>query len=289
MEIEKIEGNTYYIPNNTNIGVYKINDNEVYLIDTGNDKDCGKKIIKILNNANLQIKGIINTHSNADHTGGNKVIQERTNCVILAHQIEKAITEFPILEPVFLYGSKPFSKLMNKFLCAKESKVLEIDGNLPAGLEYFPLYGHFFNQIGIKTSDNVYFLGDALASIETINKYHIFFLYDISDYLKTLTYLETLKGTFIISHDKITTNLDTLIEVNRNKIQEIADNVLKICEVEKTFEEIEKEIFTLYNLEMNLNQYYLVGSTLKAYITYLYENEKIDYYFKDNKMYWKKI
>ena len=48
MELVKVGEKTYYIKNPTNIGVYKINDEDVYLIDSGNDKDAGKKILKII-------------------------------------------------------------------------------------------------------------------------------------------------------------------------------------------------------------------------------------------------
>ena len=40
---------------------------------------------------------------------------------------------------------------------------------------------------------------------------------------------------------------------------------------------------------MNPNQYVLVGSTIKSYLTYLYEENKIIFEFIDNKMVWKKI
>ena len=89
MELVQVGKNTYYIDNPTNIGIYKVSDNGVYLIDTGNDKDAGKKILKIITEQGWKVKGIINTHSNADHTGGNKVIQERTNCPIYAYNMEK--------------------------------------------------------------------------------------------------------------------------------------------------------------------------------------------------------
>ena len=68
---------------------------------------------------------------------------------------------------------------------AKESNVQQIDGNLPEGLEMFNLKGHFFDMIGIKTSDNVYFLADSVISKKTINKYHRFFIYDVKEYLNT--------------------------------------------------------------------------------------------------------
>jgi glyoxylase-like metal-dependent hydrolase (beta-lactamase superfamily II) len=288
MELIKVTDKTYYIKNPTNIGIYKIDDNNVYIIDAGNDKDAGKRIIKIVEEQGWNIKGIITTHSNADHVGGNSVISERTGAKILAHGIEKSITENPILEPSFLYGGYPFNDLKNKFLLAKESNCIEIDNNLPNGLEYFELKGHFFDMIGIKTDDEVYFLGDSLFSEETINKYHLFFVYDVESYLNTLEYLGTLNGKlFIPSHCEATNDISHLIEVNRNKVNEISNKIYEFCKSEKTFEEILKDIFDFYNLSMNPNQYVLVGSTIKSYLSYLNNNGKIEYIFKDNKMLWK--
>lgn len=290
MELIKIGEKTYYIKNATNIGIYKIDEENVYIIDSGNDKDAGKKILKMVNEQGWNIKGIINTHSNADHIGGNKIIQDRTNCKIFTYGIEKNFTENPILEPSFLYGGYPFKDLKNKFLLAKESYVENIDTNLPEGLEYINLKGHFFDMIGIKTSDNIYFLADALFSRETIEKYHLFFIYDIKEYLNTLNMLKTLNGnSYIPSHCLATRDISNLIELNENKIYEILNKITQICETEKTFEEILKEIFDFYNLTMNTNQYVLIGSTIKSYLSYLYDNEKVSYEFKNNKMIWKKI
>lgn len=290
MELVKVGEKTYYIKNATNIGVYKIDDNNVYLIDTGNDKDAGKKILKIIDEQAWNVKGIITTHSNADHIGGNKVIQDRTNCTILAYNIEKSFTEFPILESSFLYGGYPFKDIRNKFLLAKESVVIPIENNLPDGLEYFSLKGHFFDMIGIKTSDNVYFLADSLFSEETITKYHLFFIYDVREFLNTLDYLNTLNGSlYIPSHCEATNNILSLIELNRNKVNEIMNKIYNACEKEMTFEEVLKYIFDDYNLVMNANQYVLVGSTIKSYLSYLYDENKLCYEFKDNKMVWKQV
>ncbi len=94
MELIKLKGNTYYIKNVTNIGVYKLNDEQVFLIDTGNDKDAVKKILKILDEQGLKVSEIVNTHSNANHIGGNKIIQDRTNCKIYNYNINKLTYEF---------------------------------------------------------------------------------------------------------------------------------------------------------------------------------------------------
>lgn len=287
MELTKLGEKTYCIQNPANIGIYKLDDEKICLIDTGNDKESGRKILKIINEQNWQVECIINTHSNADHVGGNKFIQDRTNCKILSSKIETAIINNPELEPALLYGAMPLNELNNKFLLAKESDCQVIDNNLPEGLEYFTLKGHFIDMIGIKTSDNVYFLGDSIFSEETINKYHIFFIYDVEKYLQTLDFLETLNGTFYIpSHVKPLTDLKELIKLNKNKINEICNAILNACQNPITTEEIIKKIFETYNLEININQYALLGSTIKSYLTYLNNQNRVEYFFKDNLLYW---
>jgi len=290
MELIQVGKNTYYIKNNTNIGIYLVSHSEVYLIDTGNDRDAGKKILKIIDEHGWVIKGIINTHSNVDHIGGNEVIQKRSGCDVLSYGREQSFIEYPDFESTLLYGGFPFSDLRNKFLMAKPSAVKDIEENLPEGLSYFSLKGHFVDMIGIKTSDDVYFLGDALFSLETISKYGVFFLYDVKSFLETLDYLKTLHGTlFIPSHVSALTCLDSLILENRKKVLEIAQLIVSFCKEERSFEEILCFVFQHYHLAMNLNQYVLVGSTIRSYLSYLCDEKKLVYEFQDFKMYWKAI
>ena len=288
MELLKVGEKTYYIKNATNIGVYKIDENNVYLIDSGNDKDAGKKILKIMDAQGWNVKGIISTHSNADHIGGNRLIQDRTGCSVYAYGMEKYFIEYPFMEPSFLFGAFPFKDLKNKFLLAKESSVTDINNNLPEGLEYISLKGHFFDMIGIKTDDNVYFLADSLVSEETIMKYHLFFLYDVKEYLKTLDFLSTLNGKlYITSHCEATDNILSLINTNKNKVNEICDVICSLCENEITFENLLQKVFEKYGLVMNVNRYVLIGSTIRSYLSYLYEEGRVSFEFKENKMFWK--
>lgn len=290
MELIQAGEKTYYIKNPTNIGVYKINESDVILIDSGNDKDAGKKILKITDSMGWKVKGIITTHSNADHIGGNRLIQDRTGCQIYANAMEKCFTEYPILEPALLYGANPIGKLKNKFILAKESVVTDIDAKLPNGIESFPLKGHFLDMIGIKTDDDVYFLADSLFSEETITKYHLFFIYDVKAFINTLDYLSTLNGRlYIPSHCEATRSIQDLIELNRSKVTEIREKLYAICKTPITFEDILKRVFDDYQLTINTNQYYLVGSTIKAYLTDLSDDGRVDFEFEDNKMFWKQI
>lgn len=287
MELVKLGDKTYYIKNATNIGVYKVSENEVYLIDTGNDKDAGKKILKIIEEMGWSVKGLINTHSNADHIGGNKVIQDRTGADIYAKGMEKCFAQYPILEASLLYGAYPFGELRNKFLMAKESCVQDIDGLEVSGLEFISLKGHFLDMIGIKTSDDVYFLGDALFSEETILKYHLFFIYDVREFLNTLDYLDTLKASyFVASHVEVLDDISSLVQINRKKVQEIIGVIKDFCATPIGFEDLLKKIFDKYNLVMNVNQYVLVGSTVRSYLSYMNDEKILQYHIKDNKVLW---
>ena len=287
MELVQVGKNTFYLDNPTNIGIYLVNNKDVYLIDSGNNKDAGKKILKIINEHNWQVLGIINTHSHADHIGGNNVIQNRTNCAIFSSEIENSFISNTILEPSILYGGYPFNSLLNKTLMAKESSSILIDDNIRNTFDVIELPGHSYNMIGLKTKDNIYFLGDSLFSEETINKYHIFYICNVKEFLNTLDKLNNLDGDlYILSHCKPVSDLDSLIKVNRDKVLEIINKIYNLCSNKITFEDILQKIFTDYNINMNENQYFLIGSTIKAYLSYLYDEGKISYTFIDNKMYW---
>ena len=118
----------------------------------------------------------------------------------------------------------------------------------------------------------------------------MFFIYDVREFINTLDYLNTLDGNiYIPSHCEATEDISYLINLNKSKINEIINKIYDICEKEMTFEEILKTIFDEYNLIMNPNQYVLIGSTIKSYLSYMYEENKLNYKFKNNKMFWKQV
>ena len=77
---------SFYINSPVKIGVYLIDDEKVCLIDSGNDKDAGRKVRQILEREKWSLYAIINTHSNADHIGGNKYLMQQTEVQDLCQQ-----------------------------------------------------------------------------------------------------------------------------------------------------------------------------------------------------------
>ena len=290
-ELNQVGERSYYINCSAKIGIYKANDTEVYLIDSGNDKDAGRKIRKILSENGWSLKGIINTHSNADHIGGNKYLQQQTGCKILADGIEAAFTKYPLLEPSFLYGGYPCKDLRHKFLLASESDVCEItDADFPKELEVIPLRGHFFDMIGIRTPDNVVFLADCISSKSTLEKYQISFIYNIAEYLNTLDKVETMEAAmFVPAHSDVTNNIKSVVQLNRQKVFDISNDIQSILKTPMCFEELLKRLFDEYGLTMNFEQYVLVGSTVRSYLSWLKDNGKIRAAFTDNLLMWSSL
>lgn len=289
-ELTKVTDKCYYINSPAKIGIYKQSENEVYLIDSGNDKDAGRKVRKILDENGWKLKGILNTHSNADHIGGNQYLQQQTGCKVFTDGIEKAFTEYPILEPSFLFGGYPPKDLRHKFLLAKPSKATAFsDEAFPKEIEVIPLKGHFFDMVGYRTPDNVVFLADCLSSKATLEKYQISFIYDVAEYLKTLDMVKTLEADmFIPSHADATTDIKELAELNQQKVYEIADKIIDLLKTPMNSEELLKCIFDEYNLKMNFEQYVLVGSTVRSYLSWLKDNGRVDVAFADNQLLWSK-
>lgn len=282
---------TYYIDCPSKIGIYKINDTDVCLIDSGNDKSAGRRVEKRLNEQGWNLKIIINTHSHADHVGGNNLLQERTGCKIYGAKTEVPFITDPFLEPSFLYGGSPCKELRNKFLMAQGSRAEVISRQvLPEGLEYVHLDGHASAMLGIKTSDDIWFLGDAVASQATLDKYHVSYLFHVESFLQSLDIVEQLQGRlFIPSHAQPVARITELVNTNRKKVFEITELLLTLTQTPTDFEEILKQVFDHYGLTMNFTQYALVGSTIRSYLTYLYDAEKVTTEVQENKLLWHKL
>lgn len=290
-ELIQAAEHTWYIQCPAKMGLWVPDGQTAVLIDSGGDKDAGRKVQKTLEAQGWTLGCILNTHANADHNGGNALLQQRLQAPAFAPGIDAAITTYPILEPAFLYGGYPPKPLRNKFLLAQPSRCQTLtEENLPEGLTMLPLPGHFFDMCGFGTADGVWFLADCLTSETVIEKYHVQFLYDVAGYLDTLDKVSRLEGRlFIPAHAEATEDIRPLAEKNRQKVLEILDVVRGLCREPRMFEDILQGLFAHYQLTMDFSQYVLVGSTLRSYLAYLLDNGGAEAEFMDNRLLWRAV
>ncbi len=287
-ELIRIKGNSYYIESPAKIGLYRLNETDVCLFDSGSDKEAGRKVRQILDRNNWRLTAIYNTHSNADHIGGNQYLQKQTGCRIFAPGIECDFTNSPVLEPAFLYGGFPPRELRHKFLMAQESRAQRLVPEvLPQGVTMIPLPGHYFDMAGFCTEDDVVYLADCLSSEQTLEKYQIGFLYDAEAYLETLhRVMEMEASVYVPAHAPASEEIRRLAELNIRKVHEIAGKITEICKTPVCFEEVLQALFRSYGLIMNFEQYVLVGSTVRSYLAWLKNTGRLEIMFEDGKLLW---
>ena len=290
-ELVKVTDCCYYIESPSKVGIYKRNDTDVYLIDSGSDKNSAKKTLKICSEQGWVIKGIINTHAHADHIGGNAYIQEKTGCDVFCSTIDRPFIEHPLINPLHIYGGYIPQEMEHKFFLAKESVTKDISStDFPSELKTYDISGHSLGMIAIVTPDNVAFVGDIVSSEEIIKKYGITYLLDIKKHLESLTFVENMSADkFIMSHVETVSDIKPLIKLNRDKLYEICDMILAMLKEPLTFEVLLQKLFYHYELKMSIRQHSLVGSTVRSYLSYLKNEGKVDVIIDDNLILWKTV
>lgn len=288
-ELVQVGENSYYVNSGAKAGVYVRPDGDAWLVDSGGDKDAGRRIRKLLDEKGWRLRGIVNTHSNADHIGGNQYLQRQSGCKVFAPGIEAAFTKYPVLEPSFLYGGYPFAALRHKFLLAQESDAVDItDKDFPPELKTFPLPGHFFDMIGVLTPDGTAFVADCVSSAATLEKYRFGFLYDVEKYLQTLDAVQTLGAKiYVPAHAEPVGDMAELARINRGNVLENAGLIVSLCREPIDAERLLKAVFDRCGLTLTAEQYVLVGSTVRSYLSYLENEGRVENFVSDNLLLWR--
>jgi glyoxylase-like metal-dependent hydrolase (beta-lactamase superfamily II) len=290
--MEKVSENIAYIPGAVNIGVL-INGEKCLVIDTGLDKESGRNIRKATEGEGLNLEAIINTHSHADHFGGNNYLTRNLGAKVYAPRIESGIIQNPILEPVYLFnGATPIRNLKNKFVLAKPSPVHQVieSGKLEViglDLEIVSLPGHCFNQIGVLI-DDVLFCADTVFSTRVLEKYRIPVVQDVKSHIETLKKLsETDYRFYVPAHTSPKENIQDIVKKNLTKTHDIIKDIKIILSEPKTTEKVVSELATRYELDLSVvQQYYLIQMTVMAYLGYLYDEKKTEILMEGNQLFW---
>ncbi|MBQ5471319.1 MAG: MBL fold metallo-hydrolase [Treponema sp.] len=301
--------NVYMIPGATNTGIIVdvVDDKKlVYLIDTGmNDKD-GERILNEIDTLFPQEKGgytlkaILNTHSHADHAGGNKFIKDKTNCEVWISYGEAGSLMNPDLQASIVCGGPIFREIQEtRYLIAnpcmptnyisQNTQIFLSDGSK---ITFKPLPGHYFDMMGVLYTNTkgqtVFFAGDAVFGQAHILKYWIPFLYDVEQFKLTLEMLSnTYYDHYIPSHGEHITRIQETTELNMIAILSTEYCVLsELQKQELNKDELVKRIANRNEINFKLEQYALINCTINAYLAYLRDKKRIDCKIKDNQLVW---
>ena len=276
--MKHIKGHSYYFPAPVTIGGIMVG-KELILIDSGNDDSSVRKAYRDLDD--VKVVTIVNTHSHADHCGGNAYIKRQFNAIVYTPELEASFVEQPILEPTYLYGAYPVKALHNKFLLAKPSKVdilIDSEEAFEIGLSGstvkltpINLKGHAPNQFGYLTEDNVAYLGDALISSEMVSKHPLIFTYNVTEHYASLEKLRSIEADyFVIAHGGLYESIEQLITDNKKALDRTQAIILEsLSKGSVSFDKLHKVLYDAYGMSENLSQNLLNRSVIRAHVGHL--------------------
>ena len=287
MELKQIGPKTFCIEHDTNIGIHFTDDGRMYLIDTGSKGD-GEKIDEILSREGWVPSCIINTHTHIDHIGGNEFLMRKYGIPAYCTDYDMAFAHYSELEAAYMNGGYPAEKLRTIFAHPGMIGFRSIEKETPDGIDWTYLPGHSFGMIGIRTSDDIWFLGDSYLSRSFLKQYTFGFIYNVEAYIDTLKKLKEFKGAlFVPSHGILETDIVPSLEQNLRSVAEMCSMICETCREYRGQDEILQQMYERLQMHARPAQHALLSSTVKSYLTYLQDRNKLECRFVDNIMKWR--
>ncbi len=295
-ELINIKGNTYIIPGSAMIGVIKTNNRECILIDTGLEASVAKRILKTLDAYALTPRAIINTHSHADHCGGNRHIQKVFGCMAYASQYEGAIIINPEIEALYLTGAVPPKPLRSKLIISEQTlhmTFLEPEKHTIEGaqIDLIPLPGHSPGQYGVLTEDNALFYGDALVPAYVFSKYKIPFVTDIDAALASIEWIAATGADICIgAHEGVVDDISSLCNANRVGILQGREIIYGLLESPMLREAVLQKLYQKWpSIPINPVGWCTMLTGVSACLYSLHKQGRIELIIKDGAMLWGRL
>lgn len=279
MKIHKIKGNTYYFETKyAYMPIYKINENEIIMLDSGL-YDTDQKVIKeLISQYKFIVKAVICTHAHIDHVGNNFWLKEEYDTEIIMPEYESMICNSMYNFKAFNLPSitKRMEKSYETNICSTDrkisskEKIIEVCGH---EFEVVQLHGHTHYHIGIITPDRIFYVGDSLMGKEELIYTKLAYVSDIAVDLKTKEKLREIKcDKYILAHKGVYDDLKEIIDENINYLEEQMKLIIDVINKPMTMSEIFEEVFKKVDISKNVSTYILAEKMLKSYIYYLIDN-----------------
>jgi len=281
-----------------NCAIVDLGGGQALLVDSGQDKEHGRKIRKALDSLSLTPTVILSTHSHADHYGGNAyLLRQYPQAQVWAPEVEADIIRTPILEPIYLFhGAKPLPELTSKWLQAEASPVHRV---VAAGteelngvtLQLLDVRGHAHRQVAVLV-DDVLLATDALFGGATLDKYPFPFSQDVGGQLSSIDAVAALADSGSVrvalpGHGEPTEAVGDLAELNRRALERAALVVQAACEGVGTEEVLARATHEMGAIMTDLPRYHLNFTTITAYLGWLRHEGRITGELVDGRLIWR--
>ncbi len=154
------------------------------LIDSGPDRDSGKRLLRGIRERSWKLEAILTSHAHADHFGGHAALLRQLDVPVLAPPVEAELMRAPLLEPSYLFhGAAPLAELTSRWFQAEASRVDQVIAAGPLTLIDLPLEllavdGHAHRQLALRV-DDVLVAADAVFAATVAARHPLLFAHDV--------------------------------------------------------------------------------------------------------------
>lgn len=283
VEIIKIKGHTFCIDTGmTYIPFYKINDEEIIMLDTGWAAGEQKGITESLQKNALKVVGIINSHAHIDHSGNNSYFREKYGCQIAMPACEAMICSSSINLKLYYntFALTEIEEHLGHMVCPVDFPIADNQTSIEmCGVEFKIMHtpGHSLGHICLITPDDVAYVGDALISHDVMRGAKMPYASILTKDLESKEKLYELRCShYIIAHKGIYDDINELITDNINFYQLRAEKIYDLIEKEMTLQELMQKVIKSFNIHVaDMYKYNLIERMLRSYLEYLDEKKRI--------------
>ena len=279
MEIKEIKGNTFCINTGmTYIPFYKINNEEIIMLDSGWAQGERKGIDEVLEKNNFKVVAIICSHAHIDHIGNNAYFKKKYNCIIAMPAYEALICSSTINLKLY-YSSQTLTDVTEHFgnmVCVTDIMIFNNQDSISIrGIKFKILHtpGHSPAHICITTPDDVAYLGDTLISYEVMRGAKMPYAYILSeDLLSKLKLYDLECSKYVVAHKGMYEDITKLIADNIDFYKNRALTIYSVIDGAMTMEDIMNAVTKSFNINVkSKHRYSVIERMLKSYVEYLNE------------------